>query len=221
MEPLISTILPAYNGEHFLSQAVDSVLAQSLATDEFIVINNNSNDRTAEILKRYPEIKVLNQPILGQWHALNMGISQATGKYINFIDADDLWHKDKNKLQIEHLQDNPQIDMIFSFCQQFTENKSDNSQNFQLPQKGITQLCLTMERPKFIDLGLFKTELQAAAIYWFENAFSQGLKYDVLPETLAYRRVHESNRTRDEAYTKNLTVLAKQIIENKKLRQSK
>ena len=150
-----------------------------------------------------------------------MGILQATGKYINFIDADDLWHKDKNLLQIEYLQKYPHIDMIFSFCQQFTENKSDNSRNFQLPQKGIVQLCLTMERPKFLEFGLFRTELQAAAIYWFENAFGKGLKYDVLPETLAYRRVHETNRTRDEVFIKNLTVLAKQIIENKKLRQSK
>ena len=220
MKPLISTIMAVYNGEKFLTEAIESVLKQSLPSDEFIIVNNNSTDRTLEILKSYPKIKVLQQPIPGQFNALNMGVKAASGKYLNFIDADDVWHPDKNKLQIEFLENNPSIDMVFCYCEQFSTNPRDNSINYLPPQKCTIQLGLTIEREKFLQLGDLRTDIEAIFIYWFEHATSHGLSHRVLEDTLAYRRIHENNRSRNSSFGSNWTIVAREIIKQKKLRQT-
>ena len=215
MQPLISTIIAVYNGEQYLAEAIDSVLEQTLPSDEIIVINNASTDRTKEILDQYPQIKVYNQDEPSQWVSMNMGIDLAVGKYLTFLDADDMWLPDKNKLQLEFIQSNEEKDMVFCNCQQFVKNP-DGQIVYKAAQNAVLQWGMMIEREKFLKIGKFDKTFQASFIHWFQNASLRGFTYDVLPQVLAYRRVHLSNVTHTDKYRYNLTMLANKLIHQRK-----
>src|SRR4028119_812278 len=107
---LISVIIPVYNGEKTIQETIESVLNQTFTDFELIVINDGSQDATLEIVERIQDsrLKVLSYPNAGQAASRNRGLSHASGEYISFIDADDLWTPDKLEAQLRALQDNPQ-----------------------------------------------------------------------------------------------------------------
>lgn len=108
-KPLVSVVMPVYNGEKYIQKAVDSVLAQEVSL-ELIVIDDGSTDRTEEVLekyKNYEEIRFLkNKKNTGVSGSRNRGVKEARGTYVAFLDADDWWEKDKLKKQIALLEKN-------------------------------------------------------------------------------------------------------------------
>lgn len=111
----ISAVIPAYNSEVTIGRAIDSVLKQTRPADEIIVIDDGSSDNTAEIIRSYGDkIRLIQQENAGVSVARNAGINIATGDWIAFLDADDEWLPEKLKLQIEHLQRNPDLKWTYS-----------------------------------------------------------------------------------------------------------
>lgn len=214
----ISTIMSVYNGEEFIAEAVESVFNQTLASAEIIIIDDGSNDNTLEILSKYqsnPNLIIISQENRGASYSQNKAINMATGKYLNFIDADDLWHLDKNRQQLDYLIIHPEIDLCFSHMQQFQQNNKQD-RIYANPQKGLTQLCLMVEKQKFLQVGLFDTNQFGAFIRWMHKAQIMGLAHIVMDDVLAYRRSHENNMTRRIDYNKNLAALAHQLIAERK-----
>jgi glycosyltransferase involved in cell wall biosynthesis len=115
--PLISVIIPVYNGEKTIQETIESVLNQTLTDFELLVINDGSEDSTLEIVERIQDsrLKVFSYPNAGQATSRNRGIALASGEYISFIDADDLWTPDKLEAQLKVLQDNPQAAVAYSW----------------------------------------------------------------------------------------------------------
>lgn len=107
-EPVVSVIIPVYNGERFLSQAVDSALAQQVPL-EILVINDCSTDNTERVMERYrenPAVRYLvNEKNLGAGGSRNRGVKLAKGTYVAFLDADDWWAEGKLKKQLERLEE--------------------------------------------------------------------------------------------------------------------
>ena len=94
--PLVTVLMTVYNGEKFLSQAIDSVLRQTYSEFELLIIDDCSNDNSVNVIKSYNDKRielVINENNLGQSRALNIGIKLAKGKYIARLDQDDLYHK--------------------------------------------------------------------------------------------------------------------------------
>lgn len=211
--PTISTIMAVYNGEKFIAEAIESILAQTVPSDEIIIINDGSTDRTPQVLSQYPQITVVSQSNKGVWFSTNKAIDIATGKYLNFIDSDDIWHPDKNRQQLKHLIENPELDLSLCHLQQFTQIGQNKS--YGPPQKGRTQLCMLIEKCKFMNVGKFGVELKAEAMLWFQKAQLSGLKDGYLTNVLAFRRSHKSNMTRSITYNQNLTSLARKLIEQR------
>jgi len=117
MEPLVSIITPVYNLEKTIGYTIESVLNQTYKNLEMIIVDDISNDKTIEIIKKYQDKdKRIKLIILdkkgGASAARNRAIKEACGKYIAFLDGDDLWHKDKLKRQVKFMQDN---DIAFSY----------------------------------------------------------------------------------------------------------
>lgn len=112
--PLVSVIMPVYNGEKYLQEAIDSILNQTFGDFEFIIINDGSTDKTLEIIKSYsdPRIRVISQENKGIIHSLNKGISESRGKYIARMDADDISLPDRFKRQSDFLEANPEIGLL-------------------------------------------------------------------------------------------------------------
>lgn len=93
-EPLISIVIPVYNAEKYLRACLDSMLAQTYKNWEAICVNDGSSDNSAQILEEYAakdaRFHIINQPNSGVSTARNTGMRQTTGKYIYFMDADDI-----------------------------------------------------------------------------------------------------------------------------------
>src|SRR5215212_8979259 len=106
MSPEISVILPVYNGEKFLGQAIESILGQSFPDFELIIVNDGSGDNSENIILSYTDKRVVylkNQENSGLVSSLNRGVSVAKGKYIARMDADDISLPDRFKLQKDFL----------------------------------------------------------------------------------------------------------------------
>lgn len=107
MKPKISVVMPVHNGEHYLSEAIDSILCQTEQDLELIVIDDGSTDRTHEILAGYAvrdhRVRIISIGRSGIVRALNAGLCEARGTYIARMDADDVSHPDRLKLQSELL----------------------------------------------------------------------------------------------------------------------
>ena len=114
--PEISIIIPAYNAESTLIETIESVLQQTFIDFEILVINDGSQDRTKPLAEAIsdPRLQVFTYPNGGVCAARNRGISLAKGKYIAFLDADDLWTRDKLELQWAALQEHPQAGVAYS-----------------------------------------------------------------------------------------------------------
>jgi glycosyltransferase involved in cell wall biosynthesis len=114
---LVSVVMPVYNVEAFVAEAIESVLAQSLTNFELLIINDCSPDTSLNICQQFcdPRIRIINHTSnRGLAGARNTGVENARGEFIAFIDSDDAWHPHKLRLHIDHLQHNPHVGLSFS-----------------------------------------------------------------------------------------------------------
>ncbi|MBP7847169.1 MAG: glycosyltransferase family 2 protein [Burkholderiales bacterium] len=214
MNKKITTIMAVLNREEYIAESIESVLAQTHPSDEIIVIDGGSTDGTLDVLSNYPELIVQTHTNLGVWESLNQGISLATGDYLSFIDSDDLWHKDKNKLQLQHMQ-NLNCDMSVCNLQNFA-NVAGNTV-YTEKQVGAIYLGWFIEKLKFMEVGYFGTSLVAELMVWLQKARLMGLRECYLDDVLAYRRCHATNMTRSSAYNDGLVDVARELIRQRKL----
>lgn len=105
----VSVIIPAYNAETFIGEALASVLAQTAHDFEVIVIDDGSRDRTAQVVQSFPGVRCVQQANAGVSAARNAGAQLAQGRYLAFLDADDLWHPDKLRQQLAAMQTHPEV----------------------------------------------------------------------------------------------------------------
>lgn len=103
--PLVSVVIPAYNAEKFIVQALDSLAVQTYPSVEVIVVDDGSRDATADVVARaHPEVRCIRQANGGASSARNRGVQEARGEFIAFLDADDVWHPDKLRAQVALMQ---------------------------------------------------------------------------------------------------------------------
>ena len=113
--PKISVVMPAYNAEKYIGEAIESILNQTFKDFEFIIINDGSVDHTKEIIREYndPRIVLLeNDKNRGIVLSLNKGLDAATGKYIARMDADDIALKNRFERQVEYLDEHKDIGVL-------------------------------------------------------------------------------------------------------------
>ncbi len=134
-KPLISVIIPVYNGEKTIRETVNSVLEQTFSDFELIIINDGSTDSTLDVISSIndPRIKVFSYPNGNLSASRNRGISHAKGEYIAFLDADDLWTPDKLEGQYQALQNNPEAAVAYSWTDYI-----DESSQFLRPGSHVT-----------------------------------------------------------------------------------
>jgi len=117
--PVVTVVVPAYNAEHYIMQAVTSVLGQSLPELELIVVDDGSRDATREVLARIsdPRLRVIADANHGPAHARNQGCRAASSgsRYIAFLDADDWWDEDKLREQARFLDEQPEVAAVGCF----------------------------------------------------------------------------------------------------------
>jgi len=122
---LVSVIMPAFNAEFYIYEAIDSVIAQTYNNWELIIVDDGSTDASAKVVKGWmlkdKRIHYYYQENGKQGKARNLGISKSKGKYLAFLDADDLWLPEKLEIQIEEIQEN-NVDLVFADSYFFDNN---------------------------------------------------------------------------------------------------
>ncbi len=174
----ISVIIPTYNRASTLPRAIDSVLAQSHAADEIIVVDDGSTDETIEIIgDQYPQIKLISQNNSGVSSARNTGIKNAIGNWICLLDSDDSWQDNKLEKQTEVIIDNPEYLICHTNENWYRDGKILNQGKkhekrggyniFQhcLPLCAISPSSVMINKQVFDDVGLFDEDLPACEDY--------------------------------------------------------
>lgn len=123
----ISVIIPVYNGEKYITRAIESVLNQTRPADEIIVVDDGSTDQTKQILESYADrIKFKVVPNGGPAFARNEAIAMSSGDWIALLDADDIWYPDKLEIQIKALEQYPEVGFC---CSNFHFKQDDTGKN--------------------------------------------------------------------------------------------
>lgn len=115
MEPLISVIIPTYNRKDIILESIHSVLAQEPKNYELIIVDDGSTDGTTDYLESlHLPVKILRKENSGVASARNMGVKNAQGEYIAFLDSDDLWLPGILKAQLKYLEKHPKIPLVYT-----------------------------------------------------------------------------------------------------------
>jgi glycosyltransferase involved in cell wall biosynthesis len=214
-EPLISCIVPVFNGERYLAEALESILKQTYRPLEIIVADDGSTDGTATLVASYGDkVEYRFQPNAGVAAACNLGVQVSRGEFIAFLAADDLWHPQKLVLQMSQFQNRPELDLCLTHMQNFwipelrAEEERFRNQPIAQPWPGYLPQALLARRAVFETVGLFDTTLRYEdAKDWFLRAAERGTVIELLPEVLAYRRLHRTNISREKATASPIELL--------------
>jgi len=224
---LISCIVPVFNGEHYLREALESIFRQTYRPLEVIVVDDGSTDGTAAVVASYGDrVSYLRQANAGPAAARNLGLSTARGELVAFLDADDLWHPEKLARQRVRFHARPGLDLCVTHVQNFcspdlnAEIARLQDQRLTRSLPGYVTQTLLARRSLFDTIGQFNTTLQHAdKTEWFLRAAEHGAIMELLPDILVYRRLHTANRSlrRASASQDEYLSLVKAVLDRHRL----
>lgn len=211
--PLVSCIVPVFNGERYLAEALDSILAQQYRPIEIVVVDDGSTDGTAALVRSYGDrVRALRQPNAGAPAARNLGLQTARGELIAFLDSDDLWHRDKLARQIARFVARPELEVSVTYLQNFwIPELRDEAERFRdhplsQPQPGYVTITMLARRALFERVGAFNTSRSVGdPMEWFVRAAEHDAVMELLPDTLAYRRLHQRNLSWESGASRRMT----------------
>lgn len=201
-KPLVSVIVPAYNGGRFLRAALRSILDQDYRPLEIIVVDDGSTDNTAEVAGSFFGITYERREHSGVSAARNAGLGRAHGGFISFLDADDLWTPQKTSLQMAFLREHPDGECVSGYSRCFREPGVATpgwlpKKYFEERSAANSSLCaLLARRGVFEKVGLFNEKLGSGEdMDWFMRLRDAGIAMEMLPDVLLLRRFHDKNMT--------------------------
>ena len=223
--PLVSCIIPVYNGERFLAEAIRSILAQTHQPLEVIVVDDGSTDATGMVAQRYlaPDVSAdfaddaagartravvrdLRQENAGPVVARNTGIALARGQYLAFLDADDRWEPTRIEKQLASLAEHPEAEISVCLVRNFFMPGFEPTNDFERrhPRNQATPAYLSigmvLSRATLDRVGPFDTSLDHGdGADWFLRARQLGIKDILVREVLVHRRIHGNNMSKTQA----------------------
>jgi glycosyltransferase involved in cell wall biosynthesis len=204
--PVATCIIAVCNGEAYLHEAIDSLLAQSYPHVEIVVVDDGSTDGTPEVIARYGNrIRSLRQENLGVSTARNRGVAISTGQYLCFLDADDIYEPRKMALQAAALEGDPSLDLCDCFSSFFwtpempiEQREKDLRHDDPFWQNSLAAHISSwfFRRALWDRVGGFAPQLRYAEDQdWLSRARDLPIRRHTLPDVLSFRRMHTSNVT--------------------------
>jgi len=199
--PLVSVIVPVYNGEKYLREAVESIRRQPHPHVEIIVVDDGSTDQSVDLAESLgPPVRLIRQPHRGLPAAHNQGLAVSGGELIAFLDCDDLWTEDKLSIQLALLREHPGIDIVLGHTRRmWTAASGDDGTLTRHVSEPVLALALgaaLVRRSVFDTVSTFDETFAYSDDWdWFMRARELGVHLVVHPEvTVLYRR-HGENMT--------------------------
>ena len=200
MEQEVSVIIPVYNGSKYLREAIASVLQQEQAALEILVVDDGSSDQSAAVAAEFgTSVRVIGQEHRGAGAARNSGVRNSTGELLAFLDCDDHWAPAKLARQLACLQSKPSLDVVFTHLINFLSPDLTAQERLQVlcpsePFPGVSASTMLIRRSSFERIGPFPEDVAVGEfVPLLARAHDLGLEIEMLPEVLAYRRLHASN----------------------------
>ena len=192
---MVSTIIPVYNCERYLAEAIESVLAQTYRPIEVIVVDDGSTDRSAEVAKAFAdrEVRYFYQRNSGLGAARNQGTRLACGSYFAFLDSDDVWVEKKLDVQMAAFDAHPELDMVFGNMTQFVSpelavHAKAKGERDQKILTGYSACTLLIKRSSFLRVGPFATGWRVGEfIDWYSAR-----PFEIVQVDLKYIRDHKA-----------------------------
>jgi glycosyltransferase involved in cell wall biosynthesis len=199
---VVTAAIPVRNGEAYLAEAIESVLAQSRRCEQLIVVDNGSIDRSAEIARGFgAAVEIVEEPRPGIGVARNGASRAARGDYIAFLDADDLWDREKTARQLAAFEADPDLQLVFGHVRQFVSPDLSAGEAAALnvpqdPQPGAYMGAMLARRAAIEVVGPWPEDVKVSdGLTFMLRARELGLKQAMLPETVTLRRVHGENHS--------------------------
>ena len=208
VKPVVSVIMPAYNAQKYLKEAVESVLNQTMSNFELLILDDGSKDDTMKIAKELAEkdhrIRILvNEQNMGVARTRNRGMELSEGDYVAFLDSDDIWHSDKLEKQIT-LAQNAGADIIYASYALMSENGMTKYNDFIVPPTtsfkemlscNVLGCSTVLLSKKAIENHRFNTEFyHEDYVLWLE-LMQDGFRAAGVTECLVDYRVMEVSRS--------------------------
>lgn len=196
MNPLVSVIIPVFNGERFLAEAIESALAQDYHPLEIVVADDGSSDGSVAVARSFSGVTVLELPHGGVSIARNSAVAASTGEWLAFLDADDLWYPEKISRQVATAAPSPNIGIVL--CEQMHRFESVPSW-WVWPTEPKSKTCFEpsawlVRRSVFDYVGGFEPgRALGEDLNWLMRAWSMNVRHRVVRETLMNRRIHDAN----------------------------
>lgn len=226
-QPLVSVVIPVYNGERYLEEALQSAFDQDYPHLEVVLVDDGSTDRSADIARSFAGLKYLSQPNQGPAAARNTALSYVTGDLVTFLDADDLWPGNRVRLQVDFMLENPDIGFAFGRCHAFLEPGTPrppwlSEDALTGAQVGYFPGTLVATREALDIVGGFNPELQVGeGADWFIRAKDSRIPMKVIDEVLLHRRVHATNLTHQgRQINQNILQALKQSLDRKRQQEA-
>ena len=212
--PLVSVIIPVYNGERYLSETIESVISQTEKNWEIIAVNDGSTDHSQALLEEFAKrdpgrIRIISVRNGGVSRARNIGVSAARGIYIAFLDQDDLWAPQKLQRQINMFFTNKSLGITFtneSIIDQQGSIIREKALKFGKKNRGnvfdhlifdnfIPISSVILEKKLFVEIGGFDPQFSLAEDYDFLLKVTQKVPVDFIDEPLLLYREHGESST--------------------------
>ncbi len=199
MAPRVSVVIPAFNREGYLGEAIESVLAQGYPETEIIVVDDGSTDGTAAVASSYPDVACLRLRHRGQAAARNAGVAAARGELVAFLDSDDVWAPSKLAAQLAVLEAQPGVSLVFGLVDEFVSPELPPAAAASVrapasPRAGFVSGALLARRSTLAEVGRFDERLRVGEfVDWLARAQERGLRSEVVPQVVLHRRLHDGN----------------------------
>ena len=202
MMPRLSVLMAVHNGEPWVAGAIESVLAQTFADFEFLVVNDGSTDSTGAMLDacRDPRLRVMHQARAGLTHSLNRAFRLATASLVARMDADDVALPDRFASQVEFLEMHPEVGLLGAGCQEIaasgailktiTPPASDHAiRRALIRENPFIHSSIMMRREVLEAVGLYDESLRVAQDYDLWLRMSRLTRMANLTQPLVQRRL--------------------------------
>jgi len=199
-EPFVSVVIPVYNGEAFLREAVESVLAQDHPNLEILIVDDGSTDRTAEIIAGLPvDVRCFPQPNSGASAARNRGIRNATADLVAFLDVDDLWPQGSLRLLLRELAADPSLLLARGWAQVMELDPATGAYEYRgAPRESFPDYigAALYRKEVFSRVGFFDATLRFAEdVDWFNRARELRVPMSRIDAVTLHVRRHGKNMT--------------------------
>ena len=224
-KPLVSVIIPVYNGERFIKSAIEHVCAQNYPALELIVVDDGSTDDTAEIVESVDvDVRFFRQDNLGPAAARNRGLKDASGEFIFFLDADDYWPANTVNMLVEHIL-NDDVDIVRGYAQVVLEIEGQQEVEFRgNPKESFADYigAAVYRKSVFNAVGLFDPGLLFGEdADWFVRARECQVNMRRIEDVTLYVRRHGDNMTEDKSLVElNTLRVFKKALDRRRLLQN-